>query len=260
MMNFPEESTTIDIEKDFCNHYRKKSVQCVHICRNHKCRKFPYLSRCGSLFVGTGGGDISSLTPRLPEDNNKILTVDENSPTCLKWKSVDPVVCPRKICDTDDDTFVTTEYGDELPPGLRNTVGILADVGFIAHDNGNAENVMPAEKAAKIGRLMEYGSRFSALRGGTVSGNQWDIVNVGLNSIGWGHDTVASGDNSAAFGIDTIASGINSTASGDKTIASEINSTASGDTTLASGINSTASGFRFMSGSMTLTKPVAVAA
>ena len=90
-------------------------------------------------------------------------------------------------------------------------------------------------------RMMWY-PHLTAFRVGSVTGTQWDHVNIGLNSIAIGANTIANGWISTAMGSSTIASGHFSTAMGHNTTASAESSTAMGYYTTASGYGSTAMG------------------
>lgn len=88
------------------------------------------------------------------------------------------------------------------------------------------------------------------------AGNEWDASNIGLFSIAFGQNTmasglcssafgnftIASGNESTAFGSGSIASGSSSTAFGFSTTASEGYATAFGHHSIASGLNSSAFG------------------
>jgi len=110
--------------------------------------------------------------------------------------------------------------------GLVSTGSI--DVGAIAPSGG--------------GTRMVWNPRKAAFRAGSVTGTQWDDVNVGYNSIAFGIGTIASGDYSTAFGTFTTASGVVSTAFGSGTTATAFASTAFGRFTTASGDYSTSFG------------------
>ncbi len=92
------------------------------------------------------------------------------------------------------------------------------------------------------GTRLEFLPGYSALRAGTVTGNQWDAANIGSCSTALGYDTTARGHFSTALGAATTASGICSTALGAATFASADASTAFGTYTIASGYNATALG------------------
>lgn len=92
------------------------------------------------------------------------------------------------------------------------------------------------------GTRMEFLPGYSAFRAGTVTGSQWDAVNIGLNSTALGYNTVANGYRSTAIGSETTASGSSSVAVGNHSIAGARSSTALGFYTTASGFGSTALG------------------
>ncbi|HMJ48263.1 MAG TPA: tail fiber domain-containing protein [Ferruginibacter sp.] len=91
-------------------------------------------------------------------------------------------------------------------------------------------------------RMMFYPGK-SAFRAGTVSGNQWDNLNVGRYSTATGYGTTASATASAAMGYNSTASGNYSTAMGLSTNASGVGATAMGSNTTASGTVSLATGY-----------------
>jgi hypothetical protein len=88
-----------------------------------------------------------------------------------------------------------------------------------------------------------WSPKLRALRAGEVTGDLWDSVNIGLNSVAMGSNTKASGLVSTALGANTTASGERSTALGTQSMASGQASTAMGRYTTASGFVSTAMGF-----------------
>lgn len=90
-------------------------------------------------------------------------------------------------------------------------------------------------------RLIWYPSK-AAFRAGKVFGDEWDVDNIGLNSVGMGASSKASGSTSTAMGNYTTASGSVSTAMGNNTTASGDYSTAIGVSTKASGSYSIAMG------------------
>lgn len=93
------------------------------------------------------------------------------------------------------------------------------------------------------------GSRFmwhanlSALRAGSVSGNQWDADSLGRNSIAMGSNARALGSASVSLGSGTQARGGASVALGNLTIATGTWSTAIGSNSEATGERSVAMGF-----------------
>src|SRR5574341_562730 len=91
-------------------------------------------------------------------------------------------------------------------------------------------------------RLLWYPKK-AAFRAGSVNGNQWDDVSIGLYSTAMGVGTLASGTASTAIGSSTLASGSPSTAMGALTQATGGYSTAMGYQTTASGTYATAMGY-----------------
>src|SRR5574341_191616 len=92
-------------------------------------------------------------------------------------------------------------------------------------------------------RLLWYPKK-AAFRAGSVNGNQWDDVSIGLYSTAMGVGTLASGTASTAIGSSTLASGSPSTAMGALTPATGGYSTAIGFGATASGNFSTAMGYQ----------------
>lgn len=82
----------------------------------------------------------------------------------------------------------------------------------------------------------------TAVRGGRVTGPQWDFVNRGLDSVAFGLDVVASGTNSMALGTDATASKPGSLVWGDSTATAQTSLNANEVTFGASG------GFRVLAG------------
>ncbi|MES2224655.1 MAG: tail fiber domain-containing protein [Patescibacteria group bacterium] len=64
------------------------------------------------------------------------------------------------------------------------------------------------------GTRMQWIPSKSAFRFGTVSGTQWDSINVGSYSTAFGRDTTAVGQNATAFGFNTTAGSLASVALG----------------------------------------------
>ncbi len=169
---------------------------------------------CGQIYVGSDGGEPVAFGPG---QHGQILMVNLREEDCFKWVFPATVECPIAICDTDSDVLLTTKYNDQGPPKDSDTIGGLTNVGIIFHDNGGPIATMPAQvpDVPKLGKLMEYGSDKSALRGGNVTGTQWDYGNVGNNSFAWGDDVSAIGDDSASFGQDNAAQGLRSFVTGE---------------------------------------------
>lgn len=78
----------------------------------------------------------------------------------------------------------------------------------------------------------------NAFRAGSVSGAQWDDINIGASSFATGLNTTASGSRAFACGQNTVASGVISCAIGSATVASNNYSFATGNATKASGSSS----------------------
>ncbi len=75
------------------------------------------------------------------------------------------------------------------------------------HGSGTALNL-------GAGSRTHWYSKKSAFRSGYVDGTQWDDANIGIYSVAFGQNNIASGDRSSAFGENTTAVGTNSVALG----------------------------------------------
>lgn len=123
-----------------------------------------------------------------------------------------------------------------IPPAF----GLTADGAFVAAGTLSA-GALPASGA---GTRMMWSPKAAAFRAGSTSGDFWDESRVGLFSVAFGSDTVASGEFSAAVGKDTLASGIASMAIGRSTVASGMQSLAAGHQAESRGNESVALGYR----------------
>lgn len=92
------------------------------------------------------------------------------------------------------------------------------------------------------GVRMVWNPRKNAFRAGSVEGNQWNDINIGVHSTAFGFNSIASGESSFSFGRNTNASGIRATAFGRGTAASGEESTAFGLSAQAQGLRSLAFG------------------
>ncbi len=92
------------------------------------------------------------------------------------------------------------------------------------------------------GTRMLWNPAKAAFRAGSVSGIQWDNINIGLYSTSFGNSNRASGLEATAFGRNTSANNNTATAFGAFTTANGQISTSFGSLTLASGNTSTAFG------------------
>jgi hypothetical protein len=101
------------------------------------------------------------------------------------------------------------------------------------------------------GTRMFFDPATAAFRAGTVTGTQWDDVNMGNKSIALGDNNTASGLNSIAIGDSTIASNTNSTAIGYYAYATGLSSFAFGQEVNVTGNNS----FGFGAGNASGTEP-----
>lgn len=92
------------------------------------------------------------------------------------------------------------------------------------------------------GVRMVWNPRKTAFRAGIIGNNQWNDVNIGVNSTAFGFNSIASGESSFSFGRNTTATGGKATAFGSGTIASGEESTAFGLSAQAQGLRSLAFG------------------
>lgn len=168
-------------------------------------------------------------------------TVGANAPGFYYWDNL--TTTWKNIAGTSGGTLDQAyDFG-----GLGNGNTITADSGsvliggtdgFISTGTLNSGAIVPNS----TGVIMYWNPRKAAFRAGSVSGAQWDDVNIGQSSAAFGQGTTANGFNSSAFGQLTTASGDNSTAFGELTVASNYGAIALGVGTNASGIVSTSVG------------------
>ena len=92
------------------------------------------------------------------------------------------------------------------------------------------------------GIKMFWNPRKAGYTVGYTVGTQWEDANIGLYSVAFGTETIASGNYSTAFGLEALAIGDLSTAFGETTTASGLESTAFGFGSEASGETATAFG------------------
>jgi len=131
--------------------------------------------------------------------------------------------------------------GTTSPNALLHIVGTGTGQGNVLFVGEYDDYPAPPPVSGAGTRMMWYPD-MGAFRTGSVTGNEWDQVNIGYRSVAMGLNTIASGFFSTAIGSHTTASGGNSTAMGSSTIASGETSTAMGSSTNASGGYSTAMG------------------
>lgn len=144
--------------------------------------------------------------------------------------------------------------------GLSGELNPAAGV-HMTHDDGLiAEGAFGAGQSlsAGAGTRMVWSSKHAAFRAGSINGAQWDDLNIGNYSAGFGFSTrasggfsfaggnnaVADGDYSFAYGLSPAATGVNSVAIGQGAEASNINTIALGSGTVSNGNSTIAIGFR----------------
>ncbi|MEZ5285001.1 MAG: hypothetical protein R2712_09380 [Vicinamibacterales bacterium] len=121
-----------------------------------------------------------------------------------------------------------------VPPVFR----LETDGGFVA--GGTLDSgVIPA---SGLGTRMMWHPRKAAFRAGHLTIPTWDDVNVGVYSVAFGLNTLASGSMSAAFGEESQAVGLRSTTFGYNSFASGEDSLALGHFSRATSYSSFAAG------------------
>ncbi|PKL85627.1 MAG: hypothetical protein CVV22_06905 [Ignavibacteriae bacterium HGW-Ignavibacteriae-1] len=113
------------------------------------------------------------------------------------------------------------------------------DVLFVGNIDWTTPRNPPTSGAGT--RMMWYPDK-AAIRAGYISGNHWDMSNIGMSSVAMGYNTIASDHGATAFGSGTEASGYGSTAFGILTTAPGNVATAFGNNTSSTGIATTATG------------------
>ena len=127
----------------------------------------------------------------------------------------------QAFAQTPDSAFAVSKSGQGL-------FRVNIDAGTLfggTYDGDFSGEGVPAEGAGT--RFMWY-PRKGSVRGGGISGTQWDAANIGQYSVAFGQDVRSSGDNGVAFGL-------RSTAAGSSTFAVGEDNTASGAASVALG-------------------------
>src|SRR5690606_31820568 len=88
--------------------------------------------------------------------------------------------------------------GDDHPQYLLLGGVRFSDSGFAAA-RANEFGTQPLPATGPGTRLLWYSER-GVLRAGIVDGDQWDLNKLGLYSVAFGNNVVASGEHSAALG------------------------------------------------------------
>jgi hypothetical protein len=130
------------------------------------------------------------------------------------------------------------------PSAIPTAITLDTGGSIVARPNG--QSAIPVSGSGS--RMMWYAGK-AAFRAGAVGGSQWDDANIGVNSVAFGENGIASGRASAAFGggskatgTYSVALGQTSSATGTASLAFGWNTTASGDSSVAGGSHTTASG------------------
>lgn len=157
----------------------------------------------------------------------------------------------------DDDNQVTTManvgIGTDAPAAQLHVEGTGTGEGNVLFvgEHKNQPGDLPVSGPGT--RMMWYPDKAS-FRAGSVTESQWDMVNIGINSMALGMNTVASASNSIALGPDATASGGSAIAVGNYSMASGNFAIAIGRHALASSSPSFAFGH-----SVTASGPSAIA-
>jgi hypothetical protein len=101
--------------------------------------------------------------------------------------------CPIRICDTDHDTYFTTE----ATPDSDALQGVSENGFVLLFDITKPGGTVPV---SGIGSRLMYHSYKSAFRSGRVTADQWDDPNIGFHSTGLGRNVIAFEDSSFASG------------------------------------------------------------
>ena len=129
-------------------------------------------------------------------------------------------------------------------PGGNLGINTITPTAKLQVQNGSVlfDGVTGTTPVSGAGTRMMWIPAKGSFRTGYISSDQWDDVNIGINSFATGNDTKASGSGSFAMGLATTASGGYSTTFGGFTIASGQFSTAFGTSTVAQSLNSFVTG------------------
>lgn len=169
--------------------------------------------------VALSGFPITSTAPT----NGDLLAFDSASGQFVFRQSSGDIFPLHRISDSG-----TSEQVLAYNPAA----GMAADVNFLA---GPQTTEGAATKLFFITNPLDPGT--GSIRGGTVTGTQWNSANRGPQSVAFGLDTTASGSHSVVSGGQTnIASGLNSVVPGGS------NNSATGSHAIAMGRNATAAG------------------
>ena len=117
-----------------------------------------------------------------------------------------------------------------------NALTVLKNGSLILNDHEFPDSV------SSFKLMMFYNSEVTSLRGGVVYDDRWSLENMGIGSLGYGRNVLASGNYSAAFNYGAAARGLASVAFGGDTFADGSCSSAFGESTTAGGICSTTFG------------------
>jgi len=146
----------------------------------------------------------------------------------------------------DTSTFQIGSSSKPIHLLLSNQRAMIIDTALIALSRAlqvdGAHDVLFGASATGAGDKSLWIAEKGALRAGSINGTQWDVSNIGQNSVAFGRDTRATNDEALAFGLGSDASGKQSVAFGAATDATADQSTAFGFQSAASGLRATSWG------------------
>jgi hypothetical protein len=218
--------------------------------------KFAISDAFGSMAIGSfneGGGDSSNwvLTDPIFEvgigqdamnKKNALTILKDGTISFRKYEFPNIDGIANQIITTDGSGHLS--WADETPVVFENVSGLVRNTGSNTDDFVFGATALPPTGSQISGTLFFFDDSKGAFRAGELDNSEnWSPDSIGLRSVAFGFNTVASGGNSTASGAGTEASGGNSTAMGLNTNATGLNSTAMGFATEAIGGNSTAMGF-----------------
>lgn len=117
--------------------------------------------------------------------------------------------------DSDTDPLLLVGIGTKTP---EFKLSLIQDGGIIAKGTIDTGEVLATTGA---GTRMIWYPRKAAFRSGQVTGNQWDDVNIGKNSVATGYNAQAIGRFAVAMGREANAKGADSIALGYQTVSDE---------------------------------------
>jgi hypothetical protein len=149
------------------------------------------------------------------------------------------------ICTQAGTAHAQTPLFEVLADDTTTLLRLNSDGGFALFNSATGNSTIPAEGNGS--KFMWYAGKF-AVRGGLVSGTQWNDDQVGAGSVAFGYDTRAVGLYSVALGMASHAGGQGAFASGARSLARGYYSLAIGEDAVADGRGSLALGIATRAG------------